>query len=205
MGALAAYYNDYLERFNLKYVPNANFEQLTNYPTISVTFKSYSELGHYDARTGNYTGILRALEEESDFSMCPVEMTLFSSEKECPVNFGPPALHSDYFMASVPLSDPKYDADPSVMGHLFLPHPRRMRTCICFHNNFLGTVQIFRKSRQHLVQVVLMRTGSGFVQDASLRPQMANDPFRVSSLLVHAVLHLVHFDRYDSSVPGGSD
>ena len=55
--------------------------------------------------------------------MCPVEMTLFSTEKECPVNFGPPALHSDYFMASVPLSDPKYDADPSVMDIFFCLTP----------------------------------------------------------------------------------
>lgn len=52
--------------------------------------------------------------KEADFAMCPIDMERFSPETETPVDYGPPAYHSDFFMASIPLSE-KIEVRPTVM------------------------------------------------------------------------------------------
>ena len=92
--------------------------------SFSVTFKSYHELGHYDNESKHYTGILNGLvSKEAHFSLIPIEMEKFSPEKETPIEYGPPAVHTDYFIASVPLNV-QVNENPTVMDIFSLPLTR---------------------------------------------------------------------------------
>lgn len=54
--------------------------------------------------------------------MIPIPMEKFSPEKETPIEYGPPASHSDYLIASIPLSI-QVNENPTVMDIFFCLSP----------------------------------------------------------------------------------